>query len=122
VACTIIEATNTQGLACNCDGAPDRSPVTASDMCSVQAIQANPLAAPDGWNCFCEVGQASGAALTDCQTSTAPTEDTWCYVSATMGPQSAALVAGCPASEKQFLRFIGAAAPVSGATFFLSCH
>jgi hypothetical protein len=72
-------------------------------------------------DCFCEIAEATGAALTSCQTDVTPTGDGWCYVDASANPASSPVVAKCPASAKRELRFIGDAASAPGSSIFLAC-
>ncbi len=119
VACTIVAASKSS--ACSCD-APGRAAIPASDAAIVAAIKQDPLGLADQWNCFCEIPQASGAALKDCQTDPTLQASTngWCYVDAMTGDP--ALVASCPSAEPQRLRFAGAGAPAPGETTFLDCQ
>jgi hypothetical protein len=118
VPCLVIEARNTNGAACACDGAA-RVAVSQQHQPAVTSVQSTPLAATENWNCFCEITQTSGAALTSCENDPIPKSDGWCYVSSTVG--NPALVSKCPPSEKQQVRFAGAGNPVSGATTFITC-
>jgi hypothetical protein len=123
VACAIIEASKSP--TCNCAGA-GRSPVTAAHQCVVDAAKMDPLYAVEKWSCFCEIDQTAGAALTDCQDNAAvqSTTNGWCYVDDSVSPPvgNPALVANCPASDRQLLRFVGAGAPSPGTTVFVSCQ
>lgn len=123
VPCVVLEARDTGGAKCTCD-APARVAVPASEAAVEAAASQDPTAATAGWNCYCEIAQASGAALTSCQSdAVTPTGEGWCYIdaSATSGVGNPALVKNCPASAARTLRFDGQAAPLPGATLFLSC-
>jgi hypothetical protein len=123
VACTIVEASKDAPCACNSLG---KSPVPAPQQDVVAAIEQSPLAATEKWTCFCEIDQASGAALPDCQENAvvAPSTNGWCYVDDTVTPAvgNPALVASCPATDKRLVRFVGGGAPDAGATVFISCQ
>jgi len=119
VACSLVEATRTSPGGCSCNQ-PGRIPVPAADACFQQAAMADPLAVADQLNCFCEIPQTTGAALSECLTALSSTGvDGWCYLDA--ADANPALVSGCPSSEQQTLRFVGAGAPASGSTVFLAC-
>ncbi len=123
VACSVIEASNSP--TCDC-AALGKIPVTAADQCAVDAAKEDPLYQEAKWSCFCEVPQASGAALKDCQddVTVQSTTNGWCYVDATASPAvgNPALVASCPSSERRQVRFVGTGAPDSNATLFVACQ
>jgi hypothetical protein len=118
VACVILEGRHTGGM-CVCDPIAARSPVWAAHQSALEAAQADP--ASTDLDCFCEIDQTSGPALTDCRTSPHPTSDGWCYVDASQGPKEAAIVADCPAAEQQELRFVGRGEPAPGVALFITC-
>jgi hypothetical protein len=118
VACVIVEGTH--AAPCTCDPTKARALVSPQNMHIVQAAQASP--AGQGLTCFCEINQASGPALMDCQNSAAPTSNGWCYVDASEGAGAAQLVAHCPAGGQHEIRFVGAGAPGAGAVDFLACQ
>jgi hypothetical protein len=118
VPCLVIEARNTDGAACNCNGTA-RTPVPPEQQPAVTVVQESTLAVGENWNCFCEITQTTGAALTSCENDLVPKADGWCYVSSTVG--NAALVSKCAPGQKQQVRFAGAGNPVSGATTFITC-
>jgi hypothetical protein len=128
VACAIIEARNTQG-ACSCD-APARRNVPQEHEDAVAAIREDPIAAPAGWDCFCEVLQLEGDDLQACQSSVdepvlnnGQPVDGWCYIDALVSPPigDPAIVADCPLTERRILRFLGEAQALAGATLYLTC-
>jgi hypothetical protein len=115
VACVVLEGTKVQD--CNCDANKGRSMVSPEHQPAVIAAQ---MASPS-LDCFCELGQASGAGLHDCQTSPQSSANGFCYVDAANGPAEAALVAKCPPTEPREIRFVGSAVPEAGATIFIAC-
>jgi hypothetical protein len=124
VVCAILEARATDGGACDCS-AVARGPVPMADACLQQIAAQDPYIVLSHLDCFCEVTQATGAALTSCQNAvTNPTGDGWCYIDATTTPPigNPALVQNCVAAEKHSLRFIGQGMPSAGAALLLACH
>jgi hypothetical protein len=124
VPCVVFEARSTTG-ACNCD-APGKVVPAASDIALLNnAKQAGgPTAA--NLNCFCEIPQVSGAALTTCQTAgphATQGADGFCYIDASAAPAigNPALVDGCAAGQKHGLRFVGAGLPAGGSAVILAC-
>jgi hypothetical protein len=115
VACVVLEGT--ANTPCVCDPTRARSPVPLADQPLVQAAQQSPGGAT--LTCFCEIDQD---ATPDCETSATASSNGWCYVDASEGPGAAQIVAKCPASEQQLLRFVGTGNPQAGATLFLSCQ
>jgi hypothetical protein len=115
VACVLLEGTVSPS--CVCDPTRARSVVSAAHQPLVQAAKQDPV----GMNlsCFCEIDQD---ATPDCETSTAPTSNGWCYVSASEGPGQAQIVANCPAGVQQTIRFVGTGQPQAGGTLFLACQ
>lgn len=127
VSCLILEASNS--ATCNCDVAGRKSIPT--DSPAVVAALQDPLAKVAGWNCFCELTQASGEDLTACQNEVSdnPVNASgnavhgWCYVDATTVPQTGnpEIVANCPDTEKRIVRFVGDGAGRPGSTLFITC-
>ena len=70
---------------------------------------------------YCEILQLTGDGLTACLNEPAPKVTGWCYVDDAQGNPE--LVAGCPQSSRQVLRFFGeeAETPAKGATTFIAC-
>jgi hypothetical protein len=123
VACVVLEARRTGG-ACTCDPGAVRLPVPEADQCFVQAALADPRAQTAKWDCFCEIAQADGAALGACQDQIEPPDTSgFCYVDPAATPPvgNPALVKGCPSRARRIVRFVGAGAPVAGATVFIGC-
>jgi len=134
VSCLILEARNTGGGNCEaiCTGENGRGYVPNSDP-AVQAALQDELAEAAGWDCFCEILQASNdnGDLKACQTDTAdpPVNDAgqsvhgWCYVDASRQPPlgNSDLVSDCPPTEQRIIRFVGDGQGVPGATLFITC-
>jgi hypothetical protein len=118
VACVMVEGTNAASCSCN---APGRSPVTAAHQSIVATAEGEAAATGADLNCFCEIDQTQGADLTACATNPEPMANGWCYVAASEGAAQARLVARCPATEQQQIRFVGAGAPQVGSSVFLAC-
>jgi hypothetical protein len=125
VSCLILEARRTDG-ACSCDAADARQPVTSAHMPAVNAALADENAESAGWDCFCEIPQLTGDALTACRTEgddspalASIEEGGWCYVDAETG--NADLVATCPSTERRMIRFIGNGEVQPSATAFITC-
>ncbi len=128
VNCRIVEARATDQ--CSCPGA-GRSPVDPGDA-ALPIIEQDHLFDPAGWNCFCNLHQTTGQALSACQddVSEVPVAadgsavDGWCYVDASSLPAvgNPDLVANCPSTEKRTLRFVGSGDIARGATAFIFCQ
>jgi hypothetical protein len=118
VACLVLEARNTGGAPCTCDGAA-RQPVDPSQESAI--TQAHALQPSTASSCFCEVTPVTGAGLTSCQNDKVTSNaDGWCYVDETHG--NPALVAGCPATERREIRFVGAGQQAPNSILFISCE
>jgi hypothetical protein len=120
--CKVIEARNTGSNGCTCDPNAGRAPVPMTDACLLGVVQGAPQVSQQGLGCFCEITEATGAALTSCQTEPSPTGTGWCYADATTNPASAPVEAKCPSGAQRSVRFSGAAAPEPGSTIFLACQ
>ncbi|HLV66382.1 MAG TPA: hypothetical protein VKY73_11250 [Polyangiaceae bacterium] len=137
VPCTVIEAIPPTGGECPACGSnllPDRINPTSPEIDPVVRQQL----ASDGFCggatgvdcssfCLCEVQQYEGQALNTCQTQQSdPTSPKgYCYVDGldndgNPSNQESALLANCPASERQLLRF-ASEVPVKGAIAFIAC-
>ncbi len=123
VQCIVIEATPPPpGGQCACSGAARKDIETVNPDAVAAAKQRDPTTAND---CFCEITQTEGAALTACQNDlTTTSTDGWCYIDATVVPNvgKEAIVAGCPASERREVRFVGAGHPGSTSETFITCE
>jgi hypothetical protein len=78
---------------------------------------------PCGDTCACEVSRAIGTSLIECKTLPEPSAESagWCYVSADAGQSQAQLVAHCPSTQQQTLRFMGDPRLLAGVPSFLAC-
>ncbi len=130
VPCLILEAQNTNGH-CSCLEEAGRAPVPKEHEGLVSVAKSYPIAKNAGWDCFCEIPQAAGAALAACQSDASenPTlsgeaVNGWCYIDANTVPPTGnpEIVKSCPVSEKRLLRFVGAGAPRANATEFIACE
>jgi hypothetical protein len=132
VSCAIIEA-RVAGGACDCSAPAGRRPVSPDLEGLVAKIQEDPLAGPSGWNCYCEVTQATGEELEACQSDPSEPIQTesgaavhgFCYIDAEAGVVSQEVLdevlAACPATERRLIRFAGQGEPQAGATLFIAC-
>jgi hypothetical protein len=123
VPCVIIEASKSNN--CNCAG-NGVGPVPAAQEAAVAAAKQNTLYKTEQWNCFCEITQTSGPALTDCQTNQTVGMNTngWCYIDDSGAEQigNPVLIKNCPSTEKRDVRFVGGGQPASGSTVFITCE
>lgn len=134
VPCSIVEAQRVSEAsvsACNACDAPGRKPITQKQKTTFS--ESDGIECSDGaCNCFCEVEQLSGSALSACQNdvSLAPTDPEtgellhgFCYVDATTTPPTGAteLVASCPQTERRMIRFVGEETERTGSTMFIAC-
>ncbi len=122
VSCLVLEARDTGGAACTCDG-PARSFASQEQQPAItEAQQENPDTASE---CYCVINQTpAGPAQTSCQNDVLdPQAAGWCYVDdsgiAPLGNPE--IVARCPATEKREVRFVGQGVPATGATTFILC-
>lgn len=131
VPCVILEARNAGGQ-CACDAAEARADIPAGSPKAkmVDLAKSDPLAAKEGWDCYCEIVQTTGDARDACQNDVnnpplvnGQPVNGWCYVDATTTPATGnvEIVAKCPDNEKRILRFVGAGEAQTGATLFISC-
>lgn len=113
---------------CDCTG-PGRAPVTESNReLSLGFMAQNAYC--DGLSqytcddmCVCEVLQAEGASLNDCQYNVTPASDTtgWCYVSPEQGVGTDPNAAQCAMAAGSRLRFFGNATQ-RGETYWIGAH
>ncbi|MEI9942130.1 MAG: hypothetical protein WDO69_33360 [Pseudomonadota bacterium] len=73
--------------------------------------------------CVCEVSRAIGTSLIECTTlpQTSPDSSGWCYVSGDAGEPQTDLVADCPDTRKQSVRFVGDPSLLARVSSFLAC-
>jgi hypothetical protein len=118
VPCLIIEARNTQGQGCSCDGAKARAVISpdSPNYKAVEEAKKDDAAEKAGWDCFCEITQTAGDERKACQNDVAEPPllngqpvNGWCYVDATTTPATgnAEIVSKCPDNEKRIIRFAG---------------
>jgi hypothetical protein len=71
--------------------------------------------------CLCEIEQLSGAELDTCLNSVSDPGGIYgyCYVDGSVGNPE--LVAACPATQRQIIRFLGENVPSPGAVAFVAC-
>lgn len=69
--------------------------------------------------CLCELEQATGDALSACQSDPNATTPGYCYIDASLGLGDAALLGECPGQRG--LRFVGEDTPRNGAQTFIAC-
>ena len=125
VTCSVIEARKNENPGAACCGGVARQPVRSDYAESVKEAQADPVTAGD--DCYCEIEQLSGAALSACQENPSPVPvdssgkpvDGWCYVDDTNG--AAALLTGCDEGEHYRVRFVGQGQPAERAITFVTC-
>jgi len=129
LACLFVEARATNG-GCACDPSTGRVPVPSNHASIVNVIQQDPAAGKAGWDCFCELEQASGDELFACQNDPSDRPQVngvdvnrWCYVDASSFPPlgNPEILASCPDNEKRNIRFLGSGAPKNNSTVFMSC-
>lgn len=123
--CAVIEAL--PASACSCDAAKNRRPVSDTLASAARrelaaTLQCGPDAAdgvPCESFCLCEIGAASDMA--SCQNDPKPQGTGWCYVEAERGIGNPALVAACPETSRQLVRFAGDETPAPGANVLVAC-
>ncbi len=121
VLCKVIEA---QKSGCNC-GLPGRGDADPKILAAVQAqLEQSGNCGKTGqvpcasW-CECEIKQYTGDTLASCQTGAAIGTPGYCYVD-----KDPTLLAKCPATQQQLLRFQGtpdAPTPANGSVAFIAC-
>lgn len=124
--CKVIEM-QPLGATCNCTGTRSvpkdvvldsvRSQLLEKEVCENEADCAR--------ICGCEIAQVApgvNGALNSCQTDQNTSDNGWCYVDASKGPESAQLVANCSNKAQQSVRFVGDGVPLEGSVTFLACQ
>jgi hypothetical protein len=130
VGCSVVEARPTGRSNCSCN-TPGRSSVT--DDALVGPIHDELMAlslcgSASGVSCFdyclCEVEELEGAELEACQNSLEAPSDLYgfCYVDPDNGFGNPGLVATCPETQRQIIRFVGVDLPAPGAIGFIACR
>jgi hypothetical protein len=137
VPCSIVESSPLpDGRACQCDASAGRREPAAATLSSVLrdlrsiGYCGGPASPPCEEMCVCEIEQYADEDLRVCQTARsvpASMPPGFCYVDPLHSSdpnnsgEAAALVAHCPVSQRQLLRFIGADTPAIGATTMIAC-
>jgi hypothetical protein len=130
VPCQVIEAKPPSGATCSCDVSPGRSGEVAAGL--RDAVEEELVVGEycDGGTniacssfCLCEIQQLSGAELDACLNSLADPGGIhgFCYVAPNEGAGNPELVAACPVTEPQIIRFLGENVPSPGAVVFIGC-
>lgn len=123
--CAVVEAL--PASACSCDATKNRRLV--SDKLAKAARRELRASAQCGPNspgqlaceafCLCEIGAATD--MKSCQNDPKPSGTGWCYVEAARGIGNPALVASCPETSRQLVRFAGDETPAPGANVLVGC-
>jgi hypothetical protein len=131
VPCTVVEALiPPPGGACVCDAA-GRRPLegeTASvrgaveDELIAKGICGDTVGLPCENYCMCEIIQFTGQELVNCQSQPQDNnmQNGYCYVDRT-APAAGTLLADCPDTQQQIIRFMGDDTPKAGAIGFIAC-
>jgi hypothetical protein len=128
VPCQVIEAT-WGGGSCDCSSLGRTPLVNASVESAVHdELAARTLCGPQTGvscsdYCLCEIAQLEGDDLLSCQYQATDPGSVYgfCYVGAEEGAPPSPLLAACPATQQQFIRFMGEGLPAPGAQAFLAC-
>lgn len=117
VQCIVLEATAAP-TSCSCEGA-GRAPVAPEHHPAVQEAMRQKGMQESELDCFCEVQQLTGDALTTCQNDLDPeAADGWCYTDANVGNPE--LVEMCTA-QPRIIRLMGEVQPRPDARHFITC-
>lgn len=128
VSCTMIEAELPSGAGCSCDASRGRAPISEAGIRRAveEELTASVRCGGDtnvacASYCMCELAQLSGALLEACRTEPVVPAGSYgyCYVEQGVGDPS--LVAGCPATQMQRIRFVGEGVPSPGAVMYIAC-
>jgi len=131
VPCKVVEAflPDANGCACNMPGRLDLTGEAEGVKGAViEELQAGSLCGGRSGvscndYCMCEIQQFADAALQTCQ-NTDPDPGTqfgYCYVDPDHGQGNPSLVADCPATQRQIIRFMGDDVPRQRALAFIAC-
>jgi hypothetical protein len=124
--CVLIEALHAEP-SCACNAPARRFPDISRDA-AVQLAKADPAAAAEGWDCFCEVNQLPlGYEADACRsyplepvvTTVGAKVDGWCYLDPEAPPPTDDV---CPPHRPYAIRAVGDAQPREGAAIFLYCE
>jgi len=119
--CAVVEAI--QASSCGCDAGQNRRPVSGT-LASAARRELRALGRcgedlPCESICLCEIGAATDPV--SCQNDAEPQGTGWCYVAPDHGFGNPALVASCPETSRQLVRFAGEETPAPGATVLVAC-
>ncbi|MBE7481579.1 MAG: hypothetical protein HS104_16560 [Polyangiaceae bacterium] len=125
VQCAVVEAL--PASACSCDALKNRHPVSATVASAARReLRASAQCGPDSAGqlacdafCLCEIGVATDMA--SCQNDPKPQGTGWCYVEPDRGLGNPALVASCPDTHRQLVRFAGDETPAPGSNVLVAC-
>jgi hypothetical protein len=124
----MIEAELPPASGCSCDAGRGRAPISEAGIrraveeeLTVRSRCGGDTDIACASYCMCEIGQLSGAALEACRTEPVVPEgiDGYCYVEQGVGDPS--LLAGCPATQMQRIRFVGEGVPSPVADVYIAC-
>jgi hypothetical protein len=127
VSCDVVEARLPEAQGCSCDQ-PGRSALSSSlrstieDELEAQSLCGGATGVSCSSYCLCEIGQFAGDELATCQNvdpDPGNLQYGFCYVDASIGNPS--LVAGCPASQPQLVRFMGNDLPAPRSLALMHC-
>ena len=128
VPCTMIEAELPGGAGCSCDASRGRAPLSEAgirraveDELTASGRCGGDTGTACASYCMCELAQLSGAALEACRNDPVVPDGSYgyCYVEQGVGDPS--LLAGCPATQMQRIRFVGEGVPSPGAVTYIAC-
>jgi len=128
--CQVIEAKPPSAVTCSCDASMGRSEGVLDGV--RDAVEDELVAQGECGGdtniacssfCLCEIEQLSGAELDTCLNSLSDPGGIYgyCYVAPNDGVGNPGLIAECPATQPQIIRFLGANVPSPGAFAFISC-
>ena len=127
IPCTLVEARLPSPAGCDCT-LPGRSSLGNGEIAGAIQDELTAVSLCGGGTgvscsdyCMCEIEQFSGAALTTCQSSAAEpaTQYGFCYVDESTGDPG--LLASCPATQRQIIRFMGEDVPAPRSMAFVAC-
>ncbi|HEX6273529.1 MAG TPA: hypothetical protein VFZ53_10820 [Polyangiaceae bacterium] len=130
VACQVIEAKPPSVATCSCDASTGRSGDVSDGLRNAvgDELVAKGLCGGDtgvrcSSHCLCEIEQLSGAELDTCLNSLTDPGGIYgyCYVAPNEGVGNPGLIAACPTTQTQIIRFLGENVPTPGATAFIAC-
>jgi hypothetical protein len=129
ISCSVVETRPpSSGASCSCT-APGRTEISGNVRGFVEdeLIAGGYCGGTTGVSCsdycLCEIQQLSGFDLNDCQSTAADPGNVYgfCYIDPDNGEGDPALVAGCPATERRLVRFLGPDVPAPNAATFVVC-